>query len=283
MGRTAHLGVRPASFAHAAIPDPEPALGERLPGTDELREAAESRGITVHVLREDDDLTAVARESGADVLGMAGGDGSLAAVAAVAIERDVPFVCIPFGTRNHFARDLGLDRDDPIAALAAFDGERAARRRRTRGRPRLPQQRLARRSTHDSSTAASATGAGARCSRGCARCSLLARDRAPLGHSRRRRAASRRASSSSRTTPTSSSSSRSASASASTRACSTCTSPTAGCRGTWDERTRDALHDRRAARPRSQAAIDGEPEALETPLEFRIEPQRATRARCRQR
>jgi diacylglycerol kinase family enzyme len=100
-----------------------PRSGSDSPGTDELREAAESRGITVHLLREDDDLSAVARESGADVLGMAGGDGSLAAVAATAIERDVPFVCIPFGTRNHFARDLGLDRDDPIGALAAFDGD----------------------------------------------------------------------------------------------------------------------------------------------------------------
>ena len=65
----------------------------------------------------------VARRADADVLGMAGGDGSLAAVAEVAIEQDMPFVCIPFGTRNHFARDLGLDRDDPIGALAAFDGE----------------------------------------------------------------------------------------------------------------------------------------------------------------
>jgi len=53
---------------------------------------------------------------------MAGGDGSLASVAEVAIERDLPFVCVPFGTRNHFARDIGLDRDDPIGALAAFDG-----------------------------------------------------------------------------------------------------------------------------------------------------------------
>jgi diacylglycerol kinase family enzyme len=51
---------------------------------------------------------------------MAGGDGSLAAVAAV--ERDLPFVCIPFGTRNHFARDLGIDLEDPIAALGAFTG-----------------------------------------------------------------------------------------------------------------------------------------------------------------
>ncbi len=53
---------------------------------------------------------------------MAGGDGSLAAVAAVALERDVPFVCVPFGTRNHFARDLGLDRDDPLGAVRAFGG-----------------------------------------------------------------------------------------------------------------------------------------------------------------
>lgn len=44
-------------------------------------------------------------------------------MAEVALERDLPFACIPFGTRNHFAGDLGLDLDDPIAALAAFGGE----------------------------------------------------------------------------------------------------------------------------------------------------------------
>jgi diacylglycerol kinase family enzyme len=54
---------------------------------------------------------------------VAGGDGSLAPVAGVLVEEDRPFVCIPFGTRNHFARDLGLDTEDPIGALAAFDGE----------------------------------------------------------------------------------------------------------------------------------------------------------------
>jgi diacylglycerol kinase family enzyme len=53
---------------------------------------------------------------------MAGGDGSLAPIAQVALERDVPFVCVPFGTRNHFARDLGLDRDDPVTAVDAFRG-----------------------------------------------------------------------------------------------------------------------------------------------------------------
>jgi diacylglycerol kinase family enzyme len=53
---------------------------------------------------------------------MGGGDGSLAPVASVALERDLPFVCIPLGTRNHFARDLGIQVDDPLAALAAFSG-----------------------------------------------------------------------------------------------------------------------------------------------------------------
>jgi diacylglycerol kinase family enzyme len=100
-----------------------PRSGTDSPSSEELRDAARKRGVTVHFLEEGDDLQELARGAGADVLGMAGGDGSLAAVAEVALEQDVPFVCVPFGTRNHFARDLGLDRDDPIGALAAFDGD----------------------------------------------------------------------------------------------------------------------------------------------------------------
>ena len=93
-------------------------------GADELVEAARERGISTHVLARGDDLEQLARAADADALAMAGGDGSLAVVAAVAIERDLPFGCIPFGTRNHFARDLGLDRDDPIGSLDALvDGE----------------------------------------------------------------------------------------------------------------------------------------------------------------
>lgn len=89
-------------------------------GAEELVAEARKRGIETHLLRDGDDLRALAREADADALGMAGGDGSLAAVAEVAIERGLPFVCVPFGTRNHFARDVGLDRDDPVAALDAF-------------------------------------------------------------------------------------------------------------------------------------------------------------------
>ena len=57
---------------------------------------------------------------GADLLGVAGGDGTQALVAGVAAEHGLPFVVITAGTRNHFALDLGLDRDDPAACLAAL-------------------------------------------------------------------------------------------------------------------------------------------------------------------
>ena len=100
-----------------------PRSGDDRPGAGELVDAARVRGIETHVLRDGDDPAEVARGARADVLGIAGGDGSLAAIAEVALERDVPFVCVPFGTRNHFARDLGLDRDDPLGALDAFDGD----------------------------------------------------------------------------------------------------------------------------------------------------------------
>jgi diacylglycerol kinase family enzyme len=78
--------------------------------------------VQTHVLERGDDPEALARAADdADALGMAGGAGSMGAVAGVAAERGVPFVCIPFGTRNHFARDAGLP-EDPIEALSAFDG-----------------------------------------------------------------------------------------------------------------------------------------------------------------
>src|SRR3712207_491895 len=100
-----------------------PRSGDASPTPEELCEEAGRLGVATHVLRDGEDLTALARAADADVVGMAGGDGSLGAVASAALERDLPFVCVPFGTRNHFARDIGLDRDDPIAALAAFAGE----------------------------------------------------------------------------------------------------------------------------------------------------------------
>jgi diacylglycerol kinase family enzyme len=88
-----------------------------------LLEACAARGVGTVVLAPGDDLRSLAQaaaEGGADVIGTAGGDGSLAVVAAVAAGRGIPFVCVPAGTRNHFALDLGIDRDDPVGALDAF-------------------------------------------------------------------------------------------------------------------------------------------------------------------
>lgn len=88
-----------------------------------LVDLAGELGIEVVLLDRGLDLADLTRDAvarGADCLGMAGGDGSQALVASISVEHDLPFVCIPAGTRNHFALDLGLDRDDPRAAMAAF-------------------------------------------------------------------------------------------------------------------------------------------------------------------
>ncbi len=90
---------------------------------------ARDRGIEPIELKRGDDLETLVRGAvarGADGLAMAGGDGSQAVVAAVAAELSLPYACVPAGTRNHFALDLGVDRDDVVGALDAFvnGGER---------------------------------------------------------------------------------------------------------------------------------------------------------------
>lgn len=88
-----------------------------------VAEHARERGIDVVEVRPDSNLATLADEAvarGGDALGMAGGDGSLAVVAAAARAYGLPFVCVPAGTRNHFAVDLGVDRDDLVGSLDAF-------------------------------------------------------------------------------------------------------------------------------------------------------------------
>ena len=87
-----------------------------------LKDKAEALGAQVALLEgpgtvDVAELARAAVANGADLLGVAGGDGSMGLVAAVAVAAGVPFVCVPSGTRNHFAGDLGLDRGDPLAAL----------------------------------------------------------------------------------------------------------------------------------------------------------------------
>jgi diacylglycerol kinase family enzyme len=89
-----------------------------------LKDKAEALGAEVVLLEEADvDVAALARravEGRADLLGVAGGDGTQALVAGVAAALDVPFMVISAGTRNHFALDLGLDRRDPSRCLQAL-------------------------------------------------------------------------------------------------------------------------------------------------------------------
>jgi len=88
-----------------------------------LVDECKRRGIEPIVLRPGDDLLQLAEEavtSGADVVGMAGGDGSQALLATVAVKHGIPLVVIPAGTRNHFALDLGVDREDVVGALDGF-------------------------------------------------------------------------------------------------------------------------------------------------------------------
>ena len=102
-----------------------PKSGGGKVGKFDLKRKAEDLGAEVFLLggAEPVDVAGVAREAvarGADLLGVAGGDGTQALVAAVAAEHGLPFVVISAGTRNHFALDLGLDREDPAACLGAL-------------------------------------------------------------------------------------------------------------------------------------------------------------------
>jgi diacylglycerol kinase family enzyme len=95
----------------------------------DLPREARARGIEPIELARGADLAELVRGAvahGADGLAMAGGDGSQAIVAAIAAETGLPYACIPAGTRNHFALDLGVDRDEVVGALDAFvdGGER---------------------------------------------------------------------------------------------------------------------------------------------------------------
>jgi diacylglycerol kinase family enzyme len=99
-------------------------------GRGRLVEEARRRGIDPVVLAPGDDLRQLAEQAvagGADVIGMAGGDSSQALVASVVARHGVGFVCVPAGTRNHLAMDLGLDRADVAGALDAF-GQAVERR-----------------------------------------------------------------------------------------------------------------------------------------------------------
>ena len=102
-----------------------PRSGGGKVGKFDLKDRAAAMGATVALIEGPGhvDVAAMARDAvagGADLLGVAGGDGTQALVAGIAAEHDLPFLVISAGTRNHFAMDLGLDRDHPELGLDAL-------------------------------------------------------------------------------------------------------------------------------------------------------------------
>lgn len=116
---------RPATGARRPYLIVNPRSGGGKASRFRIAERAQALGAQVFLIDHSlpQDLAAVARravDDGAVLLGVAGGDGTQALVAEVAAESGLPFVVVPVGTRNHFAMDLGLDREDPSAALEAL-------------------------------------------------------------------------------------------------------------------------------------------------------------------
>ena len=114
--------VRPAAHPFLIM---NPKSGGGKVARFDLQRKAEALGAEVHLIGESEhaDVAALAEQAvarGADLLGVAGGDGTQAIVAGIAARHSIPFMVIAAGTRNHFALDLGLDRDDPSNCLAAL-------------------------------------------------------------------------------------------------------------------------------------------------------------------
>jgi diacylglycerol kinase family enzyme len=124
-----HVELPPAPRPRRPVLFFNPRSGGGKASKFHLVEEARRRGIVPMELGTGEDLRELvegAIEDGADALAMAGGDGSQAIVAEMAAASGLPYACIPAGTRNHFALDLGVDRDDVVGALDAFvdGGER---------------------------------------------------------------------------------------------------------------------------------------------------------------
>ncbi|HUK67162.1 MAG TPA: diacylglycerol kinase family protein, partial [Streptosporangiaceae bacterium] len=124
-----HTPASPPEHAAAQQRQPfvimNPRSGGGKVGRFGLKDKATALGAKVALLEGPGtvDVAALARQAvdqGADLLGVAGGDGTQALVAAIAAARDIPMMVISAGTRNHFALDLGLDRDDPASCLGAL-------------------------------------------------------------------------------------------------------------------------------------------------------------------
>jgi undecaprenyl-diphosphatase len=111
--------LNPGSGTSVVRADPEETIRRRLPDA------------RIHVLDGDEDLGALVDEAANAeprplVIGVCGGDGTVATVADRVRAHDIPFIGFPGGTFNHFVRSTGIDSiDEAIDALQAGSGVRA--------------------------------------------------------------------------------------------------------------------------------------------------------------
>ncbi|MGB7507750.1 MAG: diacylglycerol kinase family protein [Mycobacterium sp.] len=100
---------RPEGEGVTLVVNPASGSGTGARVLDEVREALPKMKIIE--LGEDDDVAEVLRTAaqGAEALAIGGGDGTVAAAAAVAMEHGLSLAVFPAGTFNHFAKDIGCD------------------------------------------------------------------------------------------------------------------------------------------------------------------------------
>ncbi|MFJ6676916.1 bifunctional phosphatase PAP2/diacylglycerol kinase family protein [Actinosynnema sp. NPDC091369] len=99
------------------VVNPSAGLGGTDPTAEILQEWPKATIVGI------EDLDTVIADHAPHALGVAGGDGSVAAVAALAAAHRLPLVLVPAGTLNHFARDVGVrGLDDTARAVADGDG-----------------------------------------------------------------------------------------------------------------------------------------------------------------
>lgn len=101
----------------ALLTNPDSGTGDAESVAKCLRE----HGLEVREFALDEADAAV--ESKPDGLVVAGGDGSLACVAAPAASAGLPIAVIPTGTANDFARELGIPREPGEACELAAEGK----------------------------------------------------------------------------------------------------------------------------------------------------------------
>lgn len=94
-------------------------------GAGSIREALTSSGqfrVSEVSPREMTQAARAAIANGATRIAVAGGDGSISAMAAVVADTSIELAVIPAGTLNHFARDHGIPSDPDAACAAAVSG-----------------------------------------------------------------------------------------------------------------------------------------------------------------